>query len=94
MNVSEHVKTIVRQLHAEGFSFRKIARIAGINRDTVRWIIVGEAKGEREYERVKHEQPDRMLLPNMHRPAVRCPGCGARVHMPCLKCTLEGRGKR
>ncbi len=79
----------IRRLLAEGrLSQRQIARRIGVSRGTVaaiasgrRRIPAGEASGPPGgYARGK---------------PVRCPGCGARVHMPCLACWLRERyGRR
>lgn len=75
----------IRELIAQsrmhgGLTMRQIAIRAGVNRMTV----VAIARGTRNV----HE---RVATPDDRGPVARCPTCGAKVEMPCLKCSLEGQ---
>lgn len=73
----------VHELARQRFSQRAISRMAGVSRDTVRRILTGKRQ-------IMHMiAPVRLPAPNCSRPPRRCPGCGARVFMPCLACGVR-----
>jgi hypothetical protein len=79
------IVTEVRRLLAEGeFSYRDIARLTGISRGSVGAI----ASGKRS-DRQPHDE-----LETPTGPAVRCPGCGGKVYMPCLLCQVRNTAKK
>lgn len=75
----------VRRLLVEGrLSQRQIARRTGVSRGTVAAI----ASGRRQRPA---EEPGGPPGGYPRGKPVRCPGCGARVQMPCLACWLYER---
>ena len=74
------VLEIERMLAGRIYSQRKIALLCGVCRGTVSQIATGRRvlKEHLDYE---SDGPDG--------PAVRCPGCGGMVFMPCRLCTLR-----
>jgi transcriptional regulator with XRE-family HTH domain len=83
------VDEIRRMLQEGRLSQRNIARRIGVSRGTVNAIALGR--------RVSCAARRRCDADGFTPPAgvpVRCPGCGARVQMPCLLCyirTTHGR---
>ncbi len=82
------VEEIRGLLSASGLSQRKIAARLGVSRGTVNAIALGR--------RADRATPARQAdgLPAPAGPAVRCPGCGGRVQMPCLLCYVRAWKKR
>jgi hypothetical protein len=75
----------VKRLLAEGsYSQRKIARMTGVSRTTVRVI----ASGKRRDRDTPAREP-RMGLDKPTGPPRRCPGCGGLVYMPCRLCHVR-----
>jgi transcriptional regulator with XRE-family HTH domain len=80
------VADVRRLLTEERLSQRKVARLTGVSRSTIAAIVSGK-------------RPDYELLQQLREadweepagPAVRCPGCGHRVYMPCQLCRLRER---
>jgi hypothetical protein len=77
------VEEIKRRLKGGRLSQRKIARQLGVSRGTVNAI----ARGKRPDYGAHKEPSDGFVAPSG--PAVRCPGCGGKVQMPCLACRLR-----
>ena len=78
------VDTIRRMLAAGKWSMRKIARMTGVSRGTVRAIAHGT---RRDRPRRLGENGDPALQPSG--PLRRCPGCGGLVQMPCRLCRVR-----
>jgi hypothetical protein len=69
----------VRRLLDEGrHSQRQIAETVGVSRGTVQAIAAGK-RGIYGAEPTGDAEPSNV-------PPVRCPGCGARVYLPCVLC--------
>ncbi len=80
----------IRRLLREGrLSQRKIASRIGVSRGTVNAI----ALGKRLCHADDRPAADDGFTPPTG-PPVRCPGCGARVRMPCLLCYIRTRAGR
>lgn len=80
----------IRRLLREGrLSQRKIAARIGVSRGTVNAISLGK----RVCNSVRHPAGEEGFIPPTGLP-VRCPGCGARVQMPCLLCYIRTRPGR
>lgn len=76
--------TEVRRLLAEGaLSQRQIARLTGISRGTVRAIASGTRP---DYDALR---PPEDQSEEPAGPAVRCPGCGGKVYLPCRLCKVR-----
>ncbi len=81
MSIPKWRKDQIRELKAQGFSQREIARVTGTARDTVARVLSGPADADdaRQREReARHELAEA--------PPERCPGCGRLVTMPCPGC--------
>jgi transcriptional regulator with XRE-family HTH domain len=85
--IAPQVVTDVRRLLTEErLSQRKVARLTGISRSTIAAIACGKRPDYELLQRLREtdwEEPAG--------PAVRCPGCGHRVYMPCQLCRLRAR---
>jgi hypothetical protein len=80
------VDEIRRLLRRGDLSQRKIAERLGVSRGTVNAIALGR-RLERSARR--GQEDDGFIAPTgLH---VRCPGCGGKVQMPCLRCHLHER---
>jgi transcriptional regulator with XRE-family HTH domain len=80
------VADVRRLLTEERLSQRKVARLTGVSRSTIAVIASGKRPDYELRERLREadwEEPAG--------PAVRCPGCGHRVYMPCQLCRLRAR---
>jgi len=74
----------IRDLLREGeFSQRQIAQRLGVSRGTVNAIALGRRTD------VVLRTPEEEGFPAPAGAAVRCPGCGGRVQMPCLLCYVR-----
>ena len=82
----EVVAEVRRLLTEEKLSQRKIARLTGVSRSTI--AAIGSGKRP-DYELLQRLREDDWEEPTG--PAVRCPGCGNRVYMPCQLCRLRKR---
>jgi transcriptional regulator with XRE-family HTH domain len=80
------VTEVRRLLREEILSQRKIASLTGISRTTVTAIASGKRP---DYDLLRQLRDDDWEEPTG--PAVRCPGCGGRVHMPCQLCRIRKR---
>lgn len=80
------VEEIQRMLHEGRLSQRKIASRMGVSRGTVNAI----ALGKRRKQLADKPRRDRGFTPPSGPPR-RCPGCGAKVQMPCLRCYIQTR---
>ena len=77
----------IRRLLREGrLSQRRIASKIGVSRGTVNAI----ALGRRGSGHVRRQPEAEGFSPPSGLP-VRCPGCGAKVQMPCLLCYIRRR---
>lgn len=75
----------IRSLLAAGLTQREIERRTGVARNTIAKI----ARGTRpDYEARRREREARAMLQEAG-PVERCPGCGAKVQMPCLACRIN-----
>ena len=75
----------VRRLLAEGdIRHRKIARLTGISRGTVRAIASGRWRGPRSRIEPRDDELEAPTGPSEH-----CHGCGHAVYMPCVLCNLR-----
>lgn len=87
--IPEHVIARIKALLAEGeHSQREIARRTKVNRNTVSRISRGKRPDFSALRRARREQ-----LRLRSRTTRRCPGCGARVYRPCLRCRLIERSR-
>jgi transcriptional regulator with XRE-family HTH domain len=75
LKVVQEVKRLLDEKHN---SQRKIAKLLGISRGTVHAIASGK-RGIHGREQDDNEELDQAST-------VRCPGCGARVYLPCVLC--------
>jgi transcriptional regulator with XRE-family HTH domain len=83
--IAAKVVTEVRRLLAEGvLSQRRISELTGISRGSVRAIASGKRP---DYEALRQPADDEWDEPTG--PAVRCPGCGGMVCMPCQLCRVR-----
>jgi hypothetical protein len=83
------VDEIRRLLRESGLSQRKIASRIGVSRGTVNAIALG---GRPEAPAHWRHQDERFVPPTGT--AVRCPGCGGKVQMPCLLCYIRASKAR
>ena len=74
------VKQIERLL-IEGLSQRKVAVRVGVSRNTVQVIFQGKRKFKQEDDRIIYFNYFTQITK-------RCPICGVKVKLPCLKCQL------
>lgn len=80
------VEEVKRLLDAGCHSQRRIANMAGVSRGTVQAIATGK-RG------VHGREPD--VAAGLAEPIpVRCPGCGARVYLPCVLCQARAFSKQ
>ena len=87
MIAPEIVLDIRRHLAEAKLSQRQIARLTGISRATIGAIASGRRP---DYApRVRDDEPERP-----QGPAVRCPGCGGRVYLPCRLCRVRAIKRR
>ena len=72
------------KLLREGNSYRKVARITRLSDTTVLKIKTGKYKTFRKLDdgRIAYFDYSTEII-------TRCPGCGGKVRVPCLKCELE-----
>jgi len=88
----------VRQLYATGrWSKTAIATMCGISRTSVRRIVDCEGKvnqpgAVQSPNTGQRCKPLAVTSPDMRRRTVRCPGCGGRVKLPCVRCQLVALG--
>jgi transcriptional regulator with XRE-family HTH domain len=80
------VADVRRLLTEELLSQRKIARLTGVSRSTIAAIASGKRP---DYELLRQLRENDWEEPTG--PAVRCPGCGNRVYMPCQLCRILKR---
>jgi len=76
----------IRRLLAEGKSQRQIERITKVNRRTISKIAKGQYPDYEARRRVREQETLRFLGP-----VERCPGCGAKMIMPCRGCLTRSR---
>ena len=81
MSIPKSEKDRIRQLKAEGFSQRDIARMTGHSRNTVADIL-GTPAGDDDARRREREARRQLA----EAPPERCPGCGRKVTFPCALC--------
>jgi hypothetical protein len=79
------VEEIRRLLHGGKLSQRAIARQTGVSRSTVQAI--AEQRHSQGLDRGGAGLREGFTPPNGL--PVRCPGCGAKVEMPCLACYVR-----
>jgi hypothetical protein len=87
MLAPETVREIRRLLVYSQLSQRQIARLVNVSQGTVSAI----ARGRRSIRSASARQEP---LPLPRGPVARCPGCGARVRMPCLACSIRRSADR
>jgi len=86
--ISEERIAIAEQLILdEKLSQRQIAKQTGLSRATIGAI----ASGKR---RIFKRKPLLVIEHDKNSPHVRCPGCGLRVRLPCVRCLLQKYGKK
>lgn len=78
------VEEIRRMLREGSLSQRQIASHIGVSRGTVNAI----ALGKRNDNSARRSSTGEDFIPPTGLP-IRCPGCGARVQMPCLLCYIR-----
>lgn len=74
----------IKRLAGEGLSQRAINRATGVSRETIRRILSG-AHAENPLRDTLYDIDN----PIFTGPVERCPGCGAKVYMPCLACQVR-----
>jgi hypothetical protein len=90
MIAAETVAEIRRLLDEDRLSQREIARRTGVCRGSVGAIASGHRPG---YESQPDPPDDGLEEPTG--PPARCPGCGAKVYLPCALCHVRSEiGKR
>jgi len=82
----------IKELLAQGLTYRKVAAKTGVSRGTVLTIKLG-----RRHDPAADPPPDPLAAPAeiFVATAVRCPGCGRLVFLPhwsdrCLACLITG----
>ena len=80
---NEVVRQVQECLDTTTLSHRAIARRVGVSRGTVQAIESGK-------RRIRDESPPKPeeTAVVFSGPAVRCPGCGRKVHLPCMACRV------
>lgn len=86
MLAAKTVIEIQRLLDAKTHSQRRIAALLGVSRGSVAAIASGRRRAE-----LADECDD---AGGARRAALRCPGCGGLVYMPCLLCRLRKENPR
>jgi hypothetical protein len=81
------IAEIQRLLDLKTHSQRRIAALLGISRGSVAAIATGRRRD------VPADAADDLPTERSGR-AVRCPGCGGLVYMPCLLCSLRRENPR
>ena len=71
-------------LYGDGSATRDYTNIHDIIRGTVSAIALGKRP---DYASLRRRREGALVAPSG--PAVRCPGCGGKVQMPCLACRLR-----
>lgn len=90
--IPEFVVNEIRRLLAEGkLSYRKIGKVAGVSRGSVSGIASGKRPDYKSLSRATAPVEDEAFL---HRPYQHCGGCGHKVQMPCLRCSLVLHGRK
>ena len=86
--ISEYKVAVARKMLKSGVSGRRVARDLGISRGVVLRISTGKRP---DYSEIRGRRED-LLRPPFDESSVpvRCPTCGAKVHTPCLACSLKG----
>lgn len=77
-----HLIEEVIRLRAAGNTQLEIKRKTGISRTSIHYII----NGKRDFTQNADAEESLGLFDG---PIERCPGCGRRVHMPCMPCRIE-----
>ncbi|MEX2139196.1 MAG: hypothetical protein WD894_08045 [Pirellulales bacterium] len=72
----------IQRLLAVGYSRRKVARLAGVSRNTVNEIAAEQRPDYAEPQETPFSSPPR-------RKPKRCGGCGGLVYPPCKLCRLR-----
>lgn len=84
---AEAKRALLQEMRDAGMSNREIASELAISKDTVRNRL-NNKPGPKVGIGIQLPQP---VSPGEHvYDAKRCPTCGAKVRMPCLKCQLDG----
>lgn len=78
------VNEIKRLLETRDLSQRQIAKRLGTSRGTVSDV----AKGRRRTRTKKKNTDADLLVFSNESELARCPGCGGKVYMPCLRCRI------
>jgi hypothetical protein len=74
----------IQRLLAAGYSRRKVARMAGVSRNTVNQIAAEQ--------RPNYAEPQERPLSSLpRRKPKRCVGCGGLVYPPCKLCRLRAK---
>jgi len=77
-----HLIEEVIRLRAAGDTQMEIKRKTGISRTSIHYIL----NGKRDSAQPADAEESLGLFDG---PIERCPGCGRRVHMPCMPCRIE-----
>jgi hypothetical protein len=86
----DKIYEVQRLLSGGRYSFREIARLAGVHRNTVRNIALG-TRQPREFalQRRRAAPAVREAQFDPESPPARCPSCGRLVRLPCHACFVE-----
>lgn len=80
------VEEVQRLLDEKCYSQRRIAQITGVSRGTIQAIACGK--------RGTHGREEHTVAVPAETIPVRCPGCGARVYLPCILCQARAFTRR
>ncbi|MEX0794608.1 MAG: hypothetical protein WD045_15840 [Pirellulaceae bacterium] len=80
-----HIIEEVIRLRAAGQTQMEIKRKTGISRTSIHYILRGRPTADEASQARQAEE----TLGLFDGPIERCPGCGRRVHMPCMPCRIE-----
>ena len=84
MIAADKVQLVENLLRENRFSQRRISKMVGISRAVVGQIAAGTRP---DYEARRMDRHEELYTPLG--PCERCPGCGARVYLPCRLCRIR-----
>ncbi|GIW91053.1 MAG: hypothetical protein KatS3mg109_1485 [Pirellulaceae bacterium] len=95
--ITTEIRERIKELWAQDYSQRAIARTLCISRDSVRRVLIDLTKnglqdagvGARHAERLGTAQRPRPVLRTPSQKIGRCRTCAALVYLPCLACQIR-----